>query len=219
MTPATVFVSKPRSLPTPWSSWTTWSPVRRSAKLWSARPSRASARGGRLRKTCVSGRRTRPRSREDEPAARRRDREDEAGLVRAARRPGSRTIASSAAQQRLRPLRLAAVRERDDDPVPAADVREQVSLGLGEARGQRPPAAAPRTRAAGRPGAGSAERAAERRACRRAPRARPARTSSASQTRSGAAERRDEVVRAAARPPLRPRASARRGRARRSAAG
>ena len=30
MTPATVFVSKPAKRATPWSSWTTMSPVRRS---------------------------------------------------------------------------------------------------------------------------------------------------------------------------------------------
>ena len=67
MTPATSFVSKPSSFPTPWSSWTMKSPLRRSAKEASARPRRLSARGGRLRKTCVSGRRTRPSSRQTKP--------------------------------------------------------------------------------------------------------------------------------------------------------
>ena len=43
------------------------SPLRRSAKEASARPSRLSARGGRLRKTCVSGRRTSPSSRQTKP--------------------------------------------------------------------------------------------------------------------------------------------------------
>ena len=67
MTPATSFVSKPSSLPMPWSSWTTWSPTRRSAKLASALPSLLSARGGRLRKTCVSASSTRPSSRQTNP--------------------------------------------------------------------------------------------------------------------------------------------------------
>ena len=67
MTPATSFVSKPTSLPTPWSSWTMKSPLRRSANDASARPSRRSARGGRLRKTCVSGSSTSPSSRQTKP--------------------------------------------------------------------------------------------------------------------------------------------------------
>ena len=41
--------------------------VRRSANDASARPSRASARGGRLRNTCVSGSRTSPSSRQTNP--------------------------------------------------------------------------------------------------------------------------------------------------------
>ena len=46
--PPTVLVSKPAKRATPWSSWTTWSPVRRSVKLRSRpRPLRV-GRVGRL---------------------------------------------------------------------------------------------------------------------------------------------------------------------------
>ena len=43
MTPATVFVSKPAKRARPWSSWTTMSPVRRSANERSA-PARGAGR-------------------------------------------------------------------------------------------------------------------------------------------------------------------------------
>ena len=46
MTPATVLVSKPAKRAMPWSSWTTMSPVRRSAKR--AQQRRGRARVGRV---------------------------------------------------------------------------------------------------------------------------------------------------------------------------
>ena len=95
---------------------------RRSANDWSARPSRASPRGARLRKTWVSGSRTRPRSRQTKP-----------------RRAGATAKSSAAssgkpvarledprldlAQHPLRAQRVTAVRERDDDAVARADER------------------------------------------------------------------------------------------------
>ena len=86
---------------------------------------------------------------EDEAAARGRDDEDEAGL--------DRQLVSDVKdggveppEQPLRPQCLAAVSERDDDPVPAADVGEQVALGLGEAaRCDRGPLGLERVRLAG----------------------------------------------------------------------
>ncbi len=69
---------------------------------------------------------------EDEAAARRRDREDEAGLVRQVV-PGAEHYRVQAAQHSLRPLRLAVVGEGDNDAAPALHVREEVALGLGQA--------------------------------------------------------------------------------------
>ena len=69
---------------------------------------------------------------QDEPAARGRDREHEPRLVR-------QIVALvehdrlDAAEEPLRPQRLSAMHERDDDPVPGPDVAEQVALRLGEA--------------------------------------------------------------------------------------
>ena len=69
---------------------------------------------------------------QDEAAARRRDREHEPRLVR-------QVVALvehdrlDPAEEPLRAQRLAAMHERDDDPVPAADVAEQVALRLGQA--------------------------------------------------------------------------------------
>ena len=51
----------------PWSSWTTWSPVRSSAKDWSARPAGAARPRVRRRKTCVSGSSASPSSRQTKP--------------------------------------------------------------------------------------------------------------------------------------------------------
>ena len=150
MTPATVFVSKPRSLPMPWSSWTTWSPVRRSAKLWSARPTRASERGGRLRKTCVSGRRTRPSSRETKP---RRAGETAKRSASSRRELLARLeqLGLDLAEQLLRAERLAEVGERDDDAVARADEAAEIALGLGQAaRRDRRPLGLEAVRLAGR---------------------------------------------------------------------
>ena len=119
----------------PWSSWTTWSPTRRSAKLASARPRRRSARGGRLRNTCVSGQEHETELAPDEPPSRGRDREAQLrlGAEHLARRK-QRSLDLS--QERRLPLGFAPMRERDDDAVAGADERSEVVLGLREpARG------------------------------------------------------------------------------------
>ena len=139
MTPATSFVSKPSSFPTPWSSWTMKSPVRRSAKEARARPRRRSARGGRLRKTCVSASRTRAKLPPDEAAAGGRHGEEKLRLLGqvVAGRDDPRV---GAPEEVLGPERLARVRERDDDAVAAVDEPAQLRLGLGEtARRDRRP--------------------------------------------------------------------------------
>ena len=139
MTPATSFVSKPSSFPTPWSSWTMKSPVRRSAKEASARPSRLSARGGRLRKTCVSGSRTRPSSRQTKPRRAGATANRSSGSSGRSS-PGVEDARVGALEQVVGAERLARVREGDDDAVAAVDEAVQLVLGLGEAaRGDRRP--------------------------------------------------------------------------------
>ena len=156
-------------------------------------PSRASARGGRLRNTCVSGSRTSPSSRQTNP----RRAGETAKRTRCLPRQGSAVRVDRAldlAQQAALAQRLAAVRERDDDAVAGAHESRELVLGLGEAAGRdrRPlrleleclPA---RERVELR---GAVERD------RRQPFLLPdRRTSSGCQTKSGGAvDRRDEVV-------------------------
>ena len=135
MTPATSFVSKPSRRPIPWSSCTTWSPVRRSANDWSARPRRASARGRALAEDLRVREQDEPELAPDEAAARRRDREGELALRRelVAR---LEQAGLDAAEQVLRAQRLAAVRERDDDAVARVGEAAQLVLRLGEPAGR-----------------------------------------------------------------------------------
>ena len=134
MTPATSFVSKPSSFPTPWSSWTMKSPLRRSAKEASARPSRLSARGGRLRKTCVSGKQDEPELAPDEAAPSSGDGEQQLRLLREVL-AGVEHARVGPLQQVVGAKRLARVREGDDDAVAAVDEAVELVLGLGEAPG------------------------------------------------------------------------------------
>ena len=195
MTPATSFVSKPSSLPTPWSSWTTKSPVRRSAKVASARPSRRSARGGRLRKTCVSGEQDEPELAPDEAAPRGRDGEQELRLLGQllARLEDARVGAPQQVLASGAPRRRAGRRRRRGC---RRGRSRQLGLGLGEAaRGDRRPLGLEgerlalrerdRARTPRRARSGSSPSSAQTR-----------RTSSGCQTKSGGrVEQRHEVVR------------------------
>ena len=150
MIPATSRVSKPSSLPMPWSSWTTWSPVRSSAKDWSARPAGCGAAAGAAAEDLRVGEQREPEVAPDEAAARVGDCEQELRLVgqllALVDQPGV-----DAAQQILRAQRFALVRERDDGSQAAADERAELVLGFGEAaRGDRGPLRLERERLAGR---------------------------------------------------------------------
>ena len=143
MTPATVFVSKPAKRAMPWSSWTTMSPVRRSANERSAprRPapkSRPGARSWRRRRN----RRCSGRIASFRPAAMKPSRR-----LTCAKRSGfsSSQPAVALPQPRglqprevvRRALALAALRPRDDGAV--ARAHELLELGLGllqRARGE-----------------------------------------------------------------------------------
>ncbi len=75
----------------------------------------------------------------DEAATCRLDREEEARLARE-RVAGLEQLRLDAAEHPLRAKRLAAVRERDDDALPASHERRELHLGLSEpARGDRRP--------------------------------------------------------------------------------
>ena len=148
--PATSRVSKPSSLPMPWSSWTTWSPVRSSAKDWSARPGGCGAAAGAAAEDLRVGEQGEPELAPDEAAARVGDGEQElrlvGQLVALVEQPGV-----DAAQQVLRAQRFALVREGDDGAQAAADERAELVLGFGEAaRGDRGPLRLERERLAGR---------------------------------------------------------------------
>ena len=66
----------------PWSSWTTWSPVRSSAKDWSARPAGAARPRRAAAEHLRVGQQREPEVAPDEAAARRADGEQELRLVR-----------------------------------------------------------------------------------------------------------------------------------------
>ena len=115
------------------------SPVRRSANVASARPRRRSARGGPLAEDLGVGQQHEPELAPDEAAARRRDREEELRLL-GKLGAGLEHVGVGAAEQVLRPQRLAGVREGDDDAVAGADEAGELLLGLGEpARRERRP--------------------------------------------------------------------------------
>ena len=104
--------------------------MRRSEKLASARPAGAPvARGGRRLKTCVSGSRATPRSRQTKPRL--------AGAT-AKLRPtgllaGLQHLRLDAAEQAAAALGLAAVGERDDDVETLTEQAVELVLGFGKA--------------------------------------------------------------------------------------
>ena len=196
MTSATVFVSKPSSFPIPWSSWTTKSPVRRSAKLCSARPAGAA----RVRRALAEDLRVRAAGR-----ARGRARRSRAAQARRRRRAPARPGAGR--PPRGSSARRAAAGSQCAAPRRGAGRRRRRGCRRGRSRPARSRprrARAPRSpgrwasKACGLPTRERLElRAALERigsSCR--PRPRPRAPRSGSQTRSGGAvERRDEVVR------------------------
>ncbi len=132
MTPATSFVSKPSSFPIPWSSWTTKSPVRRSANDWSDAPADPALTWRPSPEDLGVRQEDEPELAPDEPAARGRDGEEQLRLPwqRLARLDDPRL---DPAQQVLLAHRLAHVREGDDDAVARTDECSQLVLRLGKA--------------------------------------------------------------------------------------
>ena len=124
MTPATVFVSKPAKRARPWSSWTTMSPVRRSANERSSpRPRRVgrSARPRRWISRC-SGIAASFSGGADEAVAQVGLGEHEPAVLRLPARPQALQVVGGA-------LALAALRPGDERRV--ARARELLELGLG----------------------------------------------------------------------------------------
>ena len=130
MTPATVLVSKPAKRATPWSSWTTMSPVRRSAKR--AQQAAASSRGARRRLAAVDeavlGEGGELEGGRDEPVAQVGLGEDQAGGAAVQVGPQAREVVGGA-------LGRASLRPGDDGRVAGAGELLELGLGLLERAG------------------------------------------------------------------------------------
>ena len=167
MTPATVRVSKPAKRAMPWSSWTTKSPVRRSANERSAprRPT-AGARGDAAAvEEAVVGDHRESQRRRDEALAQRRLRERQAVLRRVGPRARPRAAARGCGPRARR--RRAATRSRPCGSPSAAGARARPRPRRASAPSRPRPARA--ARSARRPRASAGARG---RAPRASPRAR-----------------------------------------------
>ena len=130
MTPATVFVSKPAKRASPWSSWTTMSPVRRSANERSSpRPRRVgrSARPRRWISRC-SGIAASFSGGQTKPSRRLASANTSPAVLRLPARPQPLQVVGGA-------LALAALRPRDERRVARARELLELRLGLVERAG------------------------------------------------------------------------------------
>ena len=130
MIPPTSRVSKPANRATPWSSWTTWSPTRRSLNASRPRPAPGARSAARLRRWTRrrKGKTASFQLGADEPLAQPRLGESEARVRREHAAVEDRSV--DAVEPVAGALGLAAAVEGDDRAVSGADEFLQLGLGL-----------------------------------------------------------------------------------------